>query len=142
MIEILRLCCVGFFSHPSTIQLVKQISKSQGDPPHEAPARHQDHENGHEVSLGHGNIQSNALQNWQTNMRVRRRQQHYLSGELMGECSSLQQREIKKFILVTALTSVQLQVPHLKQIKELDICEFKKRPFCFQSLHQCLMLVC
>ncbi|AWP06034.1 putative MYCBP-associated protein [Scophthalmus maximus] len=79
------------------MELVKQISKSQGDPPHEAPARHQDHENGHEVSLGHGNIQSNALQNWQTNMRVRRRQQHYLSDLLHRPAQTLLMNQANHF---------------------------------------------
>lgn len=79
--------CGSFYpwGYPSTIQLVKRIPKFQRDPPTEASERHQSEavETGQE--LPSGSIQSNALQHWQTHMKQRRRQQSFLSGELIRE---------------------------------------------------------
>ncbi|XP_035022900.2 MYCBP-associated protein isoform X1 [Hippoglossus stenolepis] len=62
-------------------ELVEQVPNSKSDASYEIPGRHHCEavEKGRELSSGHRDIQGNALQNWQTHMTQRRRQQHHLS---------------------------------------------------------------
>ncbi|XP_062244135.1 MYCBP-associated protein isoform X1 [Platichthys flesus] len=62
-------------------ELVEQVPNSKIDASYEIPGRHHCEavEEGPELSSGQRNIQGNALQNWQTHMTQRRRQQHHLS---------------------------------------------------------------
>ncbi|KAK5926848.1 hypothetical protein CgunFtcFv8_022386 [Champsocephalus gunnari] len=72
-------------------ELVKRIAKSRKYTPSEAPERHGSEavEDGRGIPSACRNIQSNALQHWQTHMTQRRRQQDLLSDMLDRPVESL-----------------------------------------------------
>lgn len=72
------------------LQLAKQIPNTQRGSISEAPASiHSEAvENGYGLCSGNRNTQGNALQHWTTHMAHRRRQQSFLSGELISEHNS------------------------------------------------------
>ncbi|GAA6220171.1 MYCBP-associated protein [Lates japonicus] len=80
-------------------ELLKRIPKSERNPPFEAPGRHHSEavESGRLVSSGHRNIQSNALQHWNTHMRQRRRQQDFLSDLLDRPVENLLMNQANRF---------------------------------------------
>uniref|UniRef100_G3Q512 Uncharacterized protein n=1 Tax=Gasterosteus aculeatus TaxID=69293 RepID=G3Q512_GASAC len=85
---------VSYLEAKEKTELVKHIPKSRTHYQSEAPGSHPSEavESGHGIPSGPRNIQCNALQNWQTHMTQRRRQQHFLSGEPIKEYSNLLQR--------------------------------------------------
>nr|XP_019939527.1 PREDICTED: MYCBP-associated protein [Paralichthys olivaceus] len=80
-------------------ELVKQIPNSQRDASYEIQGRHHCKavEEERELSLGHRNIQGNALQNWQTHMRQRRQQQDQLSNLLHRPVEMLLMNQDNRF---------------------------------------------
>ncbi|XP_042254696.1 MYCBP-associated protein isoform X2 [Thunnus maccoyii] len=80
-------------------ELVKRIPKSQRDPPSEVPGKHHSEavDDRHGITLGHRNIQGNALQHWHTHMRQRRRQQDLLSGLLHRPVENLLMNQANHF---------------------------------------------
>ncbi|XP_070776313.1 MYCBP-associated protein [Enoplosus armatus] len=80
-------------------ELVKRIPKSQRDLPSEAPGRHHSEavEDGRGIPSGLRNIQSNALQHWDTHMTQRRRQQGFLADLLDRPVENLLMNQANRF---------------------------------------------
>ncbi|XP_070834212.1 MYCBP-associated protein [Chaetodon trifascialis] len=89
----------GYLEDKGETELVKQIPKAQEDPLCEARGRHHSEavENGGGLPSGCRNIQSNALQHWQTHMRQRRRQQQFLSDSLNTPVECLLMNQANRF---------------------------------------------
>ncbi|XP_058468536.1 MYCBP-associated protein-like [Solea solea] len=75
-------------------ELIKRLPKSQRDPPR---GRYKCEAVECQVSSEHRNLQSNALQNWNTHMRQRKRQQDYLSNLLNKPTKTLLMNSANNF---------------------------------------------
>ncbi|XP_040042517.2 MYCBP-associated protein [Gasterosteus aculeatus] len=90
---------VSYLEAKEKTELVKHIPKSRTHYQSEAPGSHPSEavESGHGIPSGPRNIQCNALQNWQTHMTQRRRQQHFLSDLLDRPVENLMMNQANQF---------------------------------------------